>query len=397
MDEIAAGVLTQAPTLTVTDAQLRDVAARIAQGQGPIAIDAERASGYRYSQRAYLIQIRRAGAGSALIDPIDITRFGPLIEAMAGEEWVIHAASQDIPCLAEIGLVPTRIFDTELAGRLLGRERVGLAALVESELQVHLAKGHGAADWSKRPLDPAMLHYAALDVEYLLELRDSLHAALVADGKWTIAEQEFARLVTFRPRVVGPDPWRRTSGLHRARKPRQLAVVRELWEARDELARTTDTAPGRILPDSALVVAATGTPTTPQELLELDGFHGRGAAKHLQVWWAAIERARSLSGDELPVPSPPTTGLPAPRSWEERKPEAHDRLLRAKEVLAQISDEVAIPVENLLTPELVRQVCWDGPTDLAGALAAGGARPWQVELCGPRLSASWADSAREDG
>lgn len=368
---------------------------RLDDGAGPIAIDAERASGYRYSQRAYLIQIRRRGSGTALIDPIHIPDFTGLAAAMAGEEWVLHAATQDLPCLAELGLIPTRLFDTELAGRLLGRDRVGLAALVESELGEHLEKGHGAADWSKRPLDPAMVRYAALDVEYLLELRDTLSDALERAGKTTIAQQEFSRLVTFQPKPAGADPWRRTSGLHRARKPAQLAIVRELWNTRDEIARSTDTAPGRILPDSAILAAATTPSTSAQELLEVDGFHGRGAATHLERWWSAVQTARSLPTGALPVASPPATGLPAPRTWEERKPEAHHRLLRAKELLAGISESMAIPVENLLAPDLVRQVCWDGPADVATTLRVGGARPWQVDLLAQPLQAAWDDSPTE--
>lgn len=377
------------PAVITTDTEIRDFASRIREGSGPIAIDAERASGYRYSQRAYLLQIRRRGSGTALIDPIPIADFDPLIAAMADEEWILHAATQDLPCLAELGFTPTRVFDTELAGRLLGRERVGLAALVESELGEFLEKGHGAADWSKRPIDPAMLRYAALDVEHLLELRDVLAEALEDAGKSYIASQEFERLLSFQPRPVGPDPWRRTSGLHRARKPRQLAVVREMWSARDEIARSTDTAPGRILPDSAILVAATGEASSPTELLALEGFHGRGAAKYADRWWGAVTRARSLAGDALPAPSPPASGPPAPRTWEDRNPEAHARLTRAKEVLAQVSESVSIPVENLLTPELVRQVCWDGPSDLAGALGAGGARPWQIALVAPLLESAW--------
>lgn len=383
------------PAVINSDTDLRAWCTRLASGSGPIAVDAERASGYRYSQRAYLIQVKRQGAGTLLIDPIGIADFTPLAQAMSDAEWIIHAATQDLPCLAEIGLVPESVFDTELAGRLLGRERVGLAPLVESELGVHLEKGHGAADWSKRPLDPALIRYAALDVEFLIELRDVLANELRDAGKSHIADQEFHKLLGFRPKEPGPEPWRRTSGLHKARKPRQLAVVRELWNARDELARTTDTAPGRILPDSAMVAAAHSNATTPQELLDSDGFHGRGAAKHLPLWWAAVRKARDLANSELPVASPPSGGLPPPRAWEDRNPDAHARLLVAREVLARLSEERAIPVENLMTPELVRSVCWEGPADPAAAFRSGGAREWQVELVAPALTSAWADTDAE--
>lgn len=381
------------PPIVESDSDLREWCVRLASGSGPIAVDAERASGYRYSQRAYLLQLRRQGPGTILIDPVGISDFSPLAQAMSGSEWIIHAATQDLPCLAEVGLIPDKLFDTELAGRLLGRERVGLAPLVESELNIHLAKGHGAADWSKRPLVPALIRYAALDVEYLIELRDVLDQELRDAGKMHIADQEFERLLSFRPRDPGPEPWRRTSGLHKARKPRQLAVVRELWNARDEVARSTDTAPGRILPDTALVAAACSDAATPEELLSTDGFHGRGAGKYLHQWWGAVQRARALRNADLPVGNPPGGGPPPPRTWEERNPEAHARLVSARDALARLSEDHAIPVENLMTPDLVRNVCWEGPADLAQALRSGGAREWQVAMVLPALQAAWPDTA----
>jgi ribonuclease D len=233
------------PPVTETAAALAEVVARFAAGTGPVAIDAERASGYRYSQRAYLVQLRRKGAGSALIDPIGCPDLSLLGKVLQGEEWVLHAASQDIPCLAEIGMVPPAVFDTELAGRLAGFERVGLGAMVENVLGYRLEKGHSAADWSTRPLPDAWLVYAALDVEVLLELRDALEADLARQGKLEWAHQEFEAVRLAPPAGPRVDPWRRTSGIHRLRTRRQLAGVRALWEVRDQMARRRDTAPGR--------------------------------------------------------------------------------------------------------------------------------------------------------
>ena len=162
---------------------LADVAQKLAAGTGPVAVDAERASGFRYSQRAYLVQLRRAGAGTVLIDPIPLSSdLHELDPVLTGPEWVLHAASQDLPCLAEVGLAPTSLFDTELAGRLAGLPRVGLGPLVEQLLGLSLEKGHGAADWSRRPLPDDWLVYAALDVEVLAELRDVLAALLAEQG-----------------------------------------------------------------------------------------------------------------------------------------------------------------------------------------------------------------------
>src|SRR4030095_12945005 len=121
----------------------------------------------------------------------------PLATALAEGEWVLHAASQDLACLAELGMKPRRLFDTELAARLAGFERVGLAALTEQLLGFTLEKHHSAADWSTRPLPQAWLSYAALDVELLVELRDALAAELIAQGKDEWAAEEFAALVAW--------------------------------------------------------------------------------------------------------------------------------------------------------------------------------------------------------
>ena len=379
------------PDVITNVTSLRAYAERLREGHGPLALDAERASGFKYSQRAYLVQLRRAGAGTALIDPISVPDLSVIQAATEGVEWILHAATQDLACLAEVGLRPSRLFDTELAGRLLGRERVSLGPLVASELGEHLEKGHGAADWSIRPLSSAQLLYAALDVELLAELRDVMYAELERDGKLTWALEEFEALLTFTPRDRGDDPWRRTSGIHKIRKPRALAVVRALWVARDTVAQREDIAPGRILPDAAIAAAATILPTTADALGEIKEFNGRGQTRRRATWWAAINSALALSEAELPMASLPTAGPPAPRAWAERDPEAFARLEAARAGLKKISERVRVPVENLLSPELVRRVCWSPPTAsvmLAEVLRAGGARPWQIELTGSILQSA---------
>src|SRR5258705_12557438 len=165
------------PLVTSPDA-LRKAVRALGAGEGPVAVDAERASGFRYGHRAFLVQLRRNKAGTVLIDPIACPDLAELDEALAGTEAVLHAASQDLPCLADLGFTPRRLFDTELAGRLLGYPRVGLGTLVEEVLGLTLEKTHSAADWSSRPLPQEWLKYAALDVEVLIELRDALAAEL---------------------------------------------------------------------------------------------------------------------------------------------------------------------------------------------------------------------------
>ncbi|HEX7353340.1 MAG TPA: HRDC domain-containing protein [Mycobacteriales bacterium] len=363
--------------------------ASLAAGTGPLAVDAERASGYRYAQRAYLVQLRRAGAGTVLIDPIGTGDLTVLGAGLQPAEWILHAASQDLACLAELGLVPQRLFDTELAARLLGFPRVALGTMVAELLGVRLEKGHSAADWSTRPLPDAWLAYAALDVELLIELRDALAARLDAAGKREWAEQEFA--ATLAAAKVAPaaraEPWRRTSGIHQLRTPRQLAAVRALWEARDERARARDLAPGRVLPDKAIVSAALTAPADREALLTLPIFSGPRMRRSADVWWNALARAYSLPASALPRMTARTGDGPPPANrWAEREPAAAERLATSRAAVAALAETLEVPAENLLEPALLRRLAWDPPADVRAGLADGGARPWQVDLVANSLA-----------
>ncbi len=380
------------PPVVEAPGALRTAAAELSAGTGPVAVDTERASGYRYSQRAYLVQVRRNGAGTVLIDPVALGGdLGELVTALEGTEWVLHAATQDLPCLAELNLHPARLFDTELAGRLAGFDRVSLGALVERMLSFQLEKGHGAADWSRRPLPQDWLVYAALDVELLVELRAALWAELERQGKldWALEEFEAVRTVPAPP--PREEPWRRTSGIHRVRSPRRLAAVRELWQARDVLARERDIAPGRVLPDKSIVEAARADPRTEADLTGLPVFGGKQQRRRATLWVQALGRARDLPKSDLPDPAPPTDGPPPANRWADRDPDAAARLAAARSALTAIADEHALPVENLLLPDLLRRTCWAPPPQLgtdavSEELRARGAREWQIELVAEALT-----------
>lgn len=382
------------PEPVTTNAALDDLITRMSTGTGPVAMDAERASGYRYSQRAYLVQLRRAGVGTAIIDPIELPALTRLNTAMGGAEWILHAANQDLPCLAELGLHPKSLFDTELAGRLLGEERVALGTMVEQHLGVRLEKGHSAADWSTRPLPHEWLAYAALDVELLSELRDLLAAALAAAGKdeWALQEFEAVRLAP--PNPPKPDPWRRTSGIHKVRNRRQLAAVRALWQARDEYAARRDIAPGRVLPDAAIVAAARSEARRATDLAALPVFSGPRQRRQLTRWFEALESAWQLADDELPLTTGPGgDGVPPPARWRERDPEAADRLASARAVVAHLAETHQVLAQNLLASDVVRRLAWAppsplDPTAVRERLAELGARPWQIDLTAELLVAA---------
>jgi ribonuclease D len=380
------------PPVITTARALADAIERLGAAQGPVAIDAERASGYRYGQRAYLVQLRRDPAGIVLVDPIACPDLHELSDALCDAEWILHAASQDLPSLLEVGMVPTSLFDTELAARLAGFERVGLATMVELLLGYTLAKEHSAVDWSRRPLPEDWLRYAALDVEVLADLRDALELELDQQGKLGWARQEFAAVMGAIPAAPRVDPWRRTSGMHRVRSRRQLAVVRALWQARDELARRRDTAAGRVLPDSAIIAAATTMPAAEPALGRLPGWGGRSTRTLVPQLWPVVSAAYQLPDSELPQPSLPGDGPPPANRWPDRDPAAAARLARARAALGEIAETHRLPVENLLTPDLVRRLTWAPPgadlDSVSAYLAAGGARPWQVELTATALTAA---------
>ena len=363
-------------------ADFDDAVRRLAEGEGPIAVDAERASGFRYSQRAYLIQMYRRGSGTFLFDPPQIPDFSSLQDAVHSDEWVLHAASQDLACLREVGLDPDRIFDTELAARLLGMPRVGLASVVEELLGIKLAKEHSAADWSTRPLPQAWLTYAALDVELLVDVRDRLTERLAETGKADLADQEFQAVLAREAKPPAAEPWRRLSGIHALRNPRNLAVARELWLSRDARAAELDVAPGRMVPDASILAVAKALPSTRRALADLREFTGRASRSELDRWWTAVETG--LATDKLPAVRVPSDSPPPPRAWAMRNPEADARLRLAKAGIADVAEELEMPVENLLTPDHLRRIAWAPPAEptpaaISEALAELGARRWQVE------------------
>lgn len=372
-------------------------ASRLAAGHGPVAVDVERASGFRYSQRAYLIQVYRRGSEVFLFDPPAIGDLSALQAAIGDEEWVLHAASQDLPSLREAGLEPPRIFDTELAARLLGHDRVGLGAVVEDTLGITLAKAHSAADWSTRPLPQGWLEYAALDVLHLIDVRDALATELDEQGKTAFAEEEFEAVRTRAPKPPREEPWRRLSGLHTVRGRRALAVARALWQAREDYAREEDVSPGRLVPDRALVAAVIADPATKQDLARVKEFTGRASRSQLDRWWAAIEAGRA--DPALPAERGPGDGMPPPRAWADRNPAADARLKAARPLVEARAEELGMPTENLLTPDLLRRVAWHPPAEVTAesigdALGELGARPWQIAQTAQVIATAFVDSAQ---
>ena len=373
----------------VTDeASLETLLAELNSDDSVLAIDAERASGFRYSQRAYLIQLATRTGTIFMVDPVALDSVPDwnkrLAVALNNRTWILHAATQDLPCLDELGLKPAGIIDTELAARIAGYERVGLGSLALELLDLELAKEHSAADWSQRPLSTEMLDYGALDVDILHELWDQLVINVREQGKEVWLNQEFEHLLSFKPKEQSDEPWRSLPGLSKVKDLKKIRVAASLWTTRNEIARAEDVAPGRLIPDRSIMAVVEQLPRSKGELAANKAFHGRASRSKLSIWWKAIEDAEEL---EVTANPPRTNGIPNHRSWEKRFPEAHIRLSTVRPLVVELATELKLPVENLLTPDYLRRVLFEPEEDIAEQLRSLGARPWQIELVVPVIEA----------
>jgi len=214
----------------------------------------------------------------------------------------------------------------------------------------------------------------------------------------TINLPVFEAVLAARPAATRPDPWRRTSGIHRVQSRRGLAVVRELWTARDRIAQRADLSPRRVLPDTAIIDAARSYPANHAQLAKISGFAGRQARRHEKDWLAAVARARASADDELPETTGGVlpNGPPPAHRWAERDPAAAARLAAARGVVTGLAEENRLPVENLLSPDALRRLSWDPPKPcdgqaVADALAGHGARPWQIDLTAEPIAGALCD------
>ena len=385
------------PQLMAGAAAIRQAADRLAQGTGWCAVDTERASGFRYHNRVCLLQIRRTGAGTMLIDvesdPQATTDF--IGRVLADTGWVVHAASTDLPYLEQLRLRPPQLFDTELAGRFLGFHRVNLAAMVEHYLGVRLRKNHGGEDWSRRPIPSGWLDYAALDVEYLLPLADAMRSELMQQhpkDTWVAEECDYLTRV-YRGYSPTPKSWGDLKGVHGLRTSKQLQVARWLWRVREKLARASDTAVSRLLPDKALVALATELPTTVPKVMRTPGYPPRLRRK-ARYWANQVDKALRTAQDRWPEPFPIPTYRDTPPSrytWSRYYPESFPKLTMVREELARVAAQVEIPVENMIQSSDTNEIVWRSQelkevtddTELLELLQRLQIRPWQQKLCLP--------------
>jgi ribonuclease D len=374
-----------------SETSLSELAAAL-DGVQQVAIDAERASGFRYSQRAYLIQIAVRDLGIWLVDPVADLDLTDLIAPLNSKTWLLHAATQDLPCLAELGFKPAGLIDTELTARIVGLERVGLGSVCESLLEIELAKEHSAADWSQRPLTQEMLDYAALDVDVMFELWEKLSELARETEKEAWLAEEFEHLLDFKPKPALEEPWRGLPGISRIKDLAKLKIAASLHATRDSIAIEKDIAPGRLIPDRSIMAAVNQAPKSRSDLANNKEFQGRASRTLLSTWWEAIAKAQEL---EISLePSEKGNGIPNHKSWERRFPEAHHRLEVVRPLVLAMAAELKIPVENLLTPDYLRRVCFEPQQDVAKQLGEYGARKWQIDLVTEVIQKGLLDAAQ---
>lgn len=384
--------------------QFAEAADRLAEGLGPFCIDTERAGAYRYDDRAFLVQIYRKDAGTFLIAPEHYRDefeqcFAPVCN---DQEWVIHAAREDLPCLAQLGLRPSTIFDTELAARFAGYPATKLGVLVKEFCQVSLPKQHGDADWSQTPLTDSMLEYAAQDVIYLPHLEQALVHLLDMQGKLEYANQEFAHLVATRSNPgVKKHSWLDIPQVSDKLSDLELTLTKWLWDARDCFAYDQDIAPGLVLPNKMLVPLAQSRPTTVDELLAFDG--ATHALTTYPYFWLETIHDALLSPFETALRE--QLRLPTRKSiWEWTR---HNKVaLRTRQNInnrvTEIAETLKIRKELILTNKVLERTIWtafherlDWPMEYTRPLLKQmGLREWQIDFLAPIFVAEQPEPRR---
>lgn len=351
-----------------------------------VAADTEAASFHRYVDRVYLIQLSTRDA-TAIVDPLAIADLAPLGRLLADPtiEHVFHDADYDLRTLdRDYGFRARHIFDTRIAAQLVGEPAIGLAALLEKYVGVRLAKTHQRADWSQRPLPPAMLAYAADDTRHLPQLRDALRARLETLGRSSWAEEEFIRLERLRwsgPAAAAEDAFRRLKGA-RALDRRQLAALRELVGWREGVAAERDTALFRIIGNEALLAVSQALPRSPDALGAIRGLPASLARRHGPALVAAVRRALALPEADLP------TWPRGPRI--RRDPDLESRVERLKAVRNQAAQRLGLDPGVLCGRPTLEAIARANPRDSEALAGVDEVRRWQVETVGEALLAALA-------
>ena len=375
--------------LIQSQAELEALFARL-RGAPLLAVDTEAASFHRFTDRVYLLQIS-SREETAVVDPLAVENLAPLGQVLADPavETVFHDADYDLRLLdREYGYHASRLFDTRIAAQLLNEPGVGLAALLEKYLDVRLDKRFQRADWSARPLSPAMLEYAAADTRFLPELRDILRTQLEARGRLAWAEEEFALLHDLHWSPADGEPgYLRLKGA-KALKGRELAILRELYAWREGVAQRNDRATFRILNNEPMLAMARTPPQDLTALKAIPGVSGEQAERRGREILEAVRRGLELPDAELPrIERPPR------RVYD---PALEARLDRLKTVRNQLATKLELAPGVLCPNGTLEAIARLNPRTLEELEAVPELRAWQRGVIGADLLAAVAEPGAKE-
>jgi ribonuclease D len=322
---------------------------------------------------------------TAIIDPLEVTDLSAFGEILANPdiEIVFHDADYDLRLFdLQYGFRAARIFDTRVAAELLSEPGLSLAALLGTHLGVQVDKRFQRADWSARPLSPEMLAYAAGDTQHLVGLRDLMKSGLEAAGRLGWAEEEFTYLTQVRWGPAGDrEPgYLRLKGA-KALPPRQLAILREVHQWREEVAKHMDRAEFRILGNEALFEIAQQAPTTPEALGAVRGIGRETLERRGQAILTAVRRGVTLPEADLPrVERPPRRA---------REPEIEARLARLKSARTRAAERLALAPGVVCPNSVLDAIARATPASLEELASIPGLRRWQVAAFGNELMAAF--------
>jgi ribonuclease D len=355
-----------------------------------IAFDTEAASFHRYTDRVYLIQVS-SDRETALVDPLALSDLSALGALLANDriEVVFHDADYDLRVLdRDYGFRARQVFDTRIAAQLLGEPAIGLAALLEKYLGVTLDKKLQRADWSIRPLTPEMIAYAAADTMHLPRLRDLLQEKLQGAGRWTWAQEEFAQLEALR--WTGPPPEEGYLRLKGAKllPRRSQAVLRAVFQWREQVAQGLDRSPFRVMPNEALLALARSVPQSPEQLHAVRGLPSSLAKRYGDQLLAAVQRGLATPLDTLAVPER------RPRQRPDATQEA--RFERLKGLRNRRAQELGLEPGVICPNGALQAIARAAPTRREELTGIEDLRRWQVEALGaPAILAAAAEPAAQ--
>jgi ribonuclease D len=357
----------------------REMVGALAQARR-LAVDIEADSLYHYFEKVCLIQIS-TDTWTYVIDPLVVRSLLELGRLMADPaiEKVFHASGYDLLSLKrDHGFAFTNIFDTHLAAQLIGHEQLGLSALLEKLLAIRHSKHRQRDDWSRRPLDPAQLQYAAMDTHYLLPLRDLLEQELREKGRLDWAREEFEAMLDSEPheRSFDPEGFRRIKG-SRELGPQQQAVLRALFLLRDHYARAMDLPPFKVLSNTVLIDLARNPPSYADELSRRPGISARVAARFSGEIFRVIRKAR--------VEDTSDAKAQGHMVWRPHSQEAQSRLEKLKAWRHSKAKELNLHVGVVFPGSFLETLAGFPPPDAASLANMDGMRAWRAREFGSEI------------